>query len=118
MKESLNFAGLRQHISAQCNSARGTNDQRITGDRGRLEPARGELDGRRTELGGGQAGQRDPPAPVGRHRIDRHQDGHPKHHRRQPKGANASPLPTPIPSTVPGNRRRTANGRVCSNTSP
>ena len=69
-------------------------------------------------VGGGQAGQRDPPVAVGRHRIDRHQDGHPESHRRQAKGcAKASPLATLRPSTVPGNRRRATSGKVCSNAS-
>ena len=81
---------------------RGANDQRIAYRRRCLEPARGELDGRRTDLGGGQAGQRDPPAPVGRHRIDRHQDGHPKHHRRQPKGRERQPAAHTDPKHRPG----------------
>jgi hypothetical protein len=34
-----------------------------------------------------------------------------------PRAATASPLATLIPSTAPGNRRRAASGKVCSNAS-
>ena len=95
---------------------RGANDQRSTDDRRRLEPAEGELDGHQAKLRCRQAGQRDPPGSMGRHRIDRHQDGDPENDQGQAQG-DGQPLATPRASTAPGNRRRAASGKVCTNAS-
>jgi hypothetical protein len=66
-------------------------DSHVDDQRNRPSPARGELDGRQPGLCDGQAGQRDPPIAVGRHRIDRHQDGHPENIRRQVEDGERQP---------------------------
>jgi len=81
-----------------------------------LEHGRGEPDGRQAELRDHQAGQRDPPAAVGGHRIDATGMAGPRKDGGMNKAANASPLATQRASTAPGNRRRATSGKVCSNT--